>query len=137
MCRVSRSAMEAARRGFDVDICKSIAAAIFGDDKIAFKPIDTVENFLKIRDIDLVLRGLTWTSGREVAGALRFGRSCFMTAQGISGAEKLGIDQSRRAFRQDDLRVDGRRLSHRSAQLFPHSAPHAESRGEGEERAER
>jgi len=35
-------------RGFDVDICKAIAAAIFGDAaKIAFKPIDTVENFLK------------------------------------------------------------------------------------------
>ena len=79
--------------GFDVDICKSIAAAIFGDaKKIAFKPIDTVENFLKDRDIDLVLRGLTWTSGREVAGALRFGPIVLYDGQGFLVPKKLGID---------------------------------------------
>ncbi len=80
-------------RGFDVDICKSIAAAIFGDArKIAFTPIDTVENFLKTRDIDLVLRGLTWTSGREVAGALRFGPIVLYDGQGFLVPKKLGID---------------------------------------------
>ena len=52
----SQQGANGAWRGFDVDICKAIAAAIFGDaTKIAFKPIDTVENFLKTRDIDLVL----------------------------------------------------------------------------------
>jgi general L-amino acid transport system substrate-binding protein len=79
-------------RGFDVDICRSIAAAIFGDaTKIAFKPIDTVENFLKDRDIDLVLRGLTWTFGREVAGALRFGPAVLYDGQGFLVPKKLGI----------------------------------------------
>src|SRR5438874_2197892 len=80
-------------RGFDVDICRAVAAAIFGDaTKIAFKPIDTVENFLKTPDIDLVLRGLTWTSGREVAGALRFGPIVLYDGQGFLVPKKLAID---------------------------------------------
>jgi general L-amino acid transport system substrate-binding protein len=80
-------------RGFDIDICRAVAAAIFGDAaKIAFKPIDTVENFLKDRDIDLVLRGLTWTFGREVAGALRFGPIVLYDGQGFLVPKKLGID---------------------------------------------
>ncbi|HMI94973.1 MAG TPA: amino acid ABC transporter substrate-binding protein [Micropepsaceae bacterium] len=79
-------------RGFDVDICKAVAAAVFGDAaKIAFKPVDTVENFLKDRDIDLVLRGLTWTFGREVSGGLRFGPTVLYDGQGFLVPKKLGI----------------------------------------------
>ncbi len=79
-------------RGFDVDICKTVAAGIFGDaSKIAFKPIDTVENFLKDRDIDLVLRGLTSTFGREVSGQLRFGPIVLYDGQGFLVPKKLSI----------------------------------------------
>jgi general L-amino acid transport system substrate-binding protein len=61
-------------RGFDVDMCRAVAAAMFGDaNKITFKPIDTLDTFLKDDDIDLVLRGLTWTFGREERAPLRFG----------------------------------------------------------------
>ena len=88
----SQQGANGAWRGFDVDICRSIAAAIFGDaSKIAFKPIDTVENFLKTSDIDLVLRGLTQTFGREVAGALRFGPVLLYDGQGFLVPKKLGI----------------------------------------------
>lgn len=88
----SQQGANGAWRGFDVDICRSVAAAIFGDaTKIAFKPIDTVENFLKDRDIDLVLRGLTQTFGREVAGALRFGPIVLYDGQGFLVPKKLGI----------------------------------------------
>jgi len=60
--------------GFDIEICRAVAATIFGDaSKISFKPIDTLPNFLKDDGIDLVLRGLTWTFGREVRADLRFG----------------------------------------------------------------
>ncbi|MDE2476522.1 MAG: transporter substrate-binding domain-containing protein, partial [Alphaproteobacteria bacterium] len=60
--------------GFDVDICKAIGAVIFGvPGKVVFRPIDTIETFRRENDIDVVLRGLTWTSGRETQGNLRFG----------------------------------------------------------------
>jgi len=61
-------------RGFDVDLCKAVAAAIFGNaSKVAFKGIDTLPNFLKDNSLDVVLRGLTWTYGREAPGNLRYG----------------------------------------------------------------
>jgi general L-amino acid transport system substrate-binding protein len=79
-------------RGFDVDICKAIAAGIFGDaTKLRFKPIDTLVNFMDDREIDLVLRGLTWTSGRELAGGLRFGPVILYDGQGFLVPKTLGI----------------------------------------------
>ena len=96
MQRARRGALQPRRdargvwRGFDIDICKAIAAAIFGDArKIGFKPIDTVDNFLKDRDIDLVLRGLTWTFGRETLGVLRFGPIVLYDGQGFLVPKKL------------------------------------------------
>lgn len=60
--------------GFDVDLCRAIAAAIFGDaGKVSIKPVDTLPDFLKDSEIDLVFRGLTWTFGRELRAPLRFG----------------------------------------------------------------
>jgi general L-amino acid transport system substrate-binding protein len=77
-------------RGFDVDICKAIAAAIFGDAaKARLKPIDTLANFAADREIDLVLRGLTWTSGRETPGGLRFGPIILYDGQGFLVPKKL------------------------------------------------
>jgi general L-amino acid transport system substrate-binding protein len=60
--------------GFDIDLCRAIAAAIFGDaSKLIIRPIDTLQTFLSGDDIDVVFRGLTWTFGREERAALRFG----------------------------------------------------------------
>lgn len=79
-------------RGFDVDMCKAIAAGIFGDSsKIRFQPIDTLANFMAGGDIDVVLRGLTWTSGREISGGLRFGPIILYDGQGFLVPRKLGI----------------------------------------------
>jgi len=79
-------------RGFDIDICKAVAAGIFGDArKIRFKPIDTLVHFAGDPDIDLVLRGLTWTSGREIAGALRFGPILLYDGQGFLVPKALNI----------------------------------------------
>ena len=79
-------------RGFDVDICKAIAAGIFGEaGHIRFKPIDTLVNFAKDQEIDLVLRGLTWTSGREIPGQLRFGPIILYDGQGFLVPKKSNI----------------------------------------------
>ncbi|HXJ01350.1 MAG TPA: transporter substrate-binding domain-containing protein [Micropepsaceae bacterium] len=78
--------------GFDVDICRAIAAGIFGDAaKLRFKPIDTLVNFVNDPEIDVVLRGLTWTSGRELPGDLRFGPIILYDGQGFLVPKKLGI----------------------------------------------
>ena len=78
--------------GFDVDMCKAIAAGIFGDaSKLRFKPIATLVDFVNDREIDVVLRGLTWTSGRELPGNLRFGPIVLYDGQGFLVSKKLNI----------------------------------------------
>jgi general L-amino acid transport system substrate-binding protein len=79
-------------RGFDVDMCKAIAAGIFGDaGKLRFRPIDTLVTFSNDPEIDVVLRGLTWTSGRELPGGLRFGPIVLYDGQGFLVPKKLNV----------------------------------------------
>jgi len=69
-------------RGFDVDLCRAVAAAILGDPaKAAFAPLDVLPRFLQSNDIDVVLRGLTWTFGREARSDVRFGPIVFYDGQ--------------------------------------------------------
>ena len=78
--------------GFDVDICRAVAAAIFGNpQKIVFKPIDTIQRFLQSPDIDLVLRGLTWTFGREAQVTLRFGPIVLYDGQTFLVPKRLNV----------------------------------------------
>ena len=78
--------------GFDVDICRAVAAAIFGDPaKVTFKPIDTLERFVQSPDIDLVLRGLTWTFNRETRAELRFGPIILYDGQTFLVPKKLNV----------------------------------------------
>lgn len=82
--------------GFDVDLCRAIAAAIFGTpDKIRFLSVDIIEDFLASSDIDLVLRGLTWTFAREVGRGLRFGPVIFYDGQALLVRKRSGLKRAR------------------------------------------
>jgi general L-amino acid transport system substrate-binding protein len=57
--------------GFDVDSCRAVAAAIFGDPtKIKFVPLQAKDRFttLAAGDIDLLMRNTTWTMSRDAEG---------------------------------------------------------------------
>src|SRR5262249_31116997 len=61
--------------GFDVDLCRAVAAAIFDDPaRVTFVPLSTNERFAALRSgaIDLLSRNTTWTMSRETALGLRF-----------------------------------------------------------------
>jgi general L-amino acid transport system substrate-binding protein len=69
--------------GLDVDICRAVAAAIFGTaDKVRFTDAGTVDGFLKSPDVDMVSRRLTWSLQREAMGLL-FGPVTFYDGQGF------------------------------------------------------
>ncbi len=88
----SRADAKGTWSGFDVDICRAVAAAIFGDPaKITFKPIDTLDRFVQSPDIDLVLRGLTWTFNRETRAELRFGPIILYDGQTFLVPKKLNV----------------------------------------------
>jgi general L-amino acid transport system substrate-binding protein len=52
--------------GFDIDICRAVAAAIVGSAaRIRYQPIESIDVFQRSTDIDIVSRRLTWTLRRE------------------------------------------------------------------------
>ncbi|HLG89969.1 MAG TPA: amino acid ABC transporter substrate-binding protein [Alphaproteobacteria bacterium] len=78
--------------GFDIDICRAVAAAILGNaDKVRFVRVETVKQFLQSPDIDLVARRLTWTLTREGGNGLLFGPITFYDGQGFMVPNNRGV----------------------------------------------
>lgn len=82
-------------QGFDVDSCRAIAAAVLGDArKVEFVPLDTTERFaaLQAGDIDVLIRGTTWTFKRDTALGIRFTGVTFYDSQGVMVRKNSGIE---------------------------------------------
>ena len=72
--------------GFDVDICRAVAAAIFGDAaKVTFVPLDAGARFtaLQSSQIDVLSRNSTWTLSRESSLGLMFAGIAYYDGQGF------------------------------------------------------
>lgn len=82
-------------RGFDVDFCRAVAAAVLGDKgKVAFTPLSASERFeaLKGGKVDLLARNSTWTLEREAQLGLAFAGISFHDGQGFLAKRALGVD---------------------------------------------
>jgi general L-amino acid transport system substrate-binding protein len=80
--------------GFDVDLCRAVAAAVFNDvGKAQYVPLSATERFeaLKSGKIDLLSRNTTWTLSREASLGLNFAAVTYFDGQGflLPGALKL------------------------------------------------
>lgn len=74
------------RRGFDIDFCRAIGAAIFGDTaKLDLVPLDTNVRYEALRSgrIDVLIAQTTWTFTRDTRLGLDFGPVIFHDGQGI------------------------------------------------------
>lgn len=72
--------------GFDVDFCKAVAAAVFGDvAKVAYVPLSASDRFdaLRAGKIDLLSRNSTWTLEREATMGLLFAGITYHDGQGF------------------------------------------------------
>src|SRR4051794_13358152 len=81
--------------GFDVDICRAVAAAIFGDPaKVTFMPLDAAARFTALQSgtIDLLSRNSTWTMSRESSLGLMFTGVAYYDGQGFLLRREAGID---------------------------------------------
>ena len=79
--------------GFDVDFCRAVAAAIFGDgDKVRFVPASAKIRFtiLQAGEVDLLARNTTWTYTRDTALGLQFTAVNFYGGQGFMVPKSLG-----------------------------------------------
>lgn len=62
-------------RGLDVDVCRAVAAAVFGDSaKVKFVPLTAVQRFTALQsgEIDVLARNATWTYQRSAQLGLTF-----------------------------------------------------------------
>ena len=62
-------------KGFNVDFCRAVAAAVLGDpEKVSFMPLTAPNRFpiLLSRRIDLLAHTVTWTFGREAGIGVEF-----------------------------------------------------------------
>lgn len=70
--------------GFEIELCRALAAAIFGDiQRVEFITAERVEAFLAEDRIDVVMRRLTWELTREAGRPMLFGPVMFYDGQGF------------------------------------------------------
>ena len=83
--------------GIDVDVCRAVAAAIFGDaDKVKYTPLTAKERFtaLQSSEIDVLSRNTTWTLVRDTALGLDFAGVNYYDGQGFMVRKDLGISSA-------------------------------------------
>ncbi|MCZ6548249.1 MAG: transporter substrate-binding domain-containing protein, partial [Deltaproteobacteria bacterium] len=72
--------------GLDIDVCRAVAAAIFGDaSKVKFRATSAKERFTALQsgEVDLLSRNTTWTFVRDNALGLDFTGIVFYDGQGF------------------------------------------------------
>src|SRR5262245_44007727 len=76
--------------GFDIDVCRAIAAAVLGTaESVKFVPVSSAAEFLKNEEVDVVARRLTWELRREGSLPLLFGPITFYDGQGFLVSKAL------------------------------------------------
>jgi len=83
--------------GFDVDFCRAVAAAVFGDAKaVKFTPLTNKERFTALQsgEIDVLSRNTTWTFSRDVNLGLEFAAVNYYDGQGFLVPIALGVSSA-------------------------------------------
>ncbi|KPF44019.1 amino acid ABC transporter substrate-binding protein [Rhizobium sp. G187] len=80
--------------GLDVDLCKSVAAAVFGDaTKVKFTPLSAKDRFpaLQSGEIDMLARNTTWSASRDSQLGFDFRAVNYYDGQGFMVSKKLDV----------------------------------------------
>ena len=84
--------------GFDVDTCRAMAAAVFGDaDKVKYTPLTSETRFTALQSgqIDLLIRAATWTLTRNTKLGITFTATYFYDGQGFLVPKSLGVSSAK------------------------------------------
>ena len=80
--------------GLDVDFCRAVSAAVFGDaDKVEYIGLNSAQRFptLASKSIDILSRNTTWTISRDVNLMFEFAGVSYYDGQGFLIPTELGI----------------------------------------------
>ena len=80
----SETQPDGSQKGFDVDYCRAVAAAILGDtEAVVYVPLNSAERFLAVQTgvVDVLMRNTTWTQSRDTRLGLDFGPVTYYDGQ--------------------------------------------------------
>jgi general L-amino acid transport system substrate-binding protein len=81
-------------RGFDVDICRAVAAAVLGDAaKVRFTAIKAPDRFSALQkgEIDILSRNTSWSFSRDAGLGLDFAATTYFDGQGFLAPKALQL----------------------------------------------
>jgi len=84
--------------GLDVDLCKAVAAAVFGDpSKVEYKPLSAEVRFTALQsgEVDMLARNSTWTLSRDSQLGLDFVAVNYYDGQGFMVKKSLGVSSAK------------------------------------------
>ena len=85
--------------GIDVDVCRAVAAMVFGDAaKVKYTPLTAKERFtaLATGEVDVLSRNATWTETRDGGLGISFTGVTYYDGQGFLIKKKLGVKSARK-----------------------------------------
>ncbi|WP_417581333.1 amino acid ABC transporter substrate-binding protein [Pelagibacterium sp.] len=80
--------------GFDIDMCRAVAAAVFGDpSRVEFRPLSGQSRFahLAMGEVDLVIRNAPWTMSRDTLYGATYVATSFFDGQAFMVPDRLGV----------------------------------------------
>ncbi|WP_097461405.1 amino acid ABC transporter substrate-binding protein [Mangrovitalea sediminis] len=84
-------------KGLDVDVCRAVAAAMFGDaSKVKYTPLNAKERFTALQsgEIDMLSRNTTWTLTRDASLGITFTGVNYYDGQGFLVKKSLGVKKA-------------------------------------------
>jgi general L-amino acid transport system substrate-binding protein len=81
-------------RGLDVDLCRAVGAALFGDArKVRYTPLTAQQRFTALQsgEVDILSRNTTWTITRDTGLGLNFVGVNYYDGQGFMIAKKRNV----------------------------------------------
>ena len=85
-------------RGLSVDVCRAVAAAIFGDaEKVKYQPLTSQQRFTALQsgEVDMLMGNATWTLTRDSALGLDFVGVYYYDGQSFLVPKKLGVKSAK------------------------------------------
>ncbi len=79
--------------GFDIDLCRAVAAAVLGDpDKVEYRATTAAERgpTMQSGEVDMMSRNTTWTTSRDATWG-DFAQTMFYDGQGFMAPTSLGL----------------------------------------------
>jgi general L-amino acid transport system substrate-binding protein len=85
-------------RGLDVDACRAVAAAVFGDaSRVRYTPLTAQQRFTALQsgEVDILSRNTTWTITRDTSLGLNFVGVNYYDGQGFMVPRKLNVKSAK------------------------------------------